>query len=58
MHKWWISSIHRGTGLVETTSIYPLVITFTPPIWRKFRGQVLNNLTRWLTGDGLIIEEL
>lgn len=42
---WWYVTTTRWTCAVETTDA--LVITTTPPLLRRFRGQHLRNLTGW-----------
>lgn len=44
--KYWVSC-RQATGQVNTNEEGRLV--FVPPIWGKFIGQPLTNLTQWLT---------
>jgi hypothetical protein len=50
MKKYWVSSKHRGTGQVD---VKDGCIVAMPSIWRKFKGQPLENLLQWLRQDGL-----
>ena len=49
MAWWWLSS-RKMTVAVETDN--GDVIRTTPPIVRKFQGQPLRNLTRWMQTHG------
>lgn len=49
MAKWWISN-PNFTGQVDTDSSG--VLTATPPVWKKFKGQPLSNLEKWLKSLG------
>jgi hypothetical protein len=51
---YWVSST-IGTCFVETKQG---VIIDTAPLWGKFIGQPLSNLTRWLSNKGLIVREV
>ena len=42
---WYISTRYRGTCWVQTNGD---VIVDTAQLWRKFIGQPLENLLRWL----------
>ena len=44
----WVSC-PWATGMVTTDD--KTIITKTPPVWRKFIGQSLRNLVRWLGKD-------
>lgn len=52
---YWLST-SKVTGLVEVINES---ISKTPPIWKRFIGQHIWNLIRWLKSvdSGLIIEE-
>ena len=47
LNKYWISA-PRFTGQVDTVSEEPFTILAAPPVWRKFVGQPMKNLIRWL----------
>jgi len=52
--KYWVSS-KKFTGQVD--SVDGLIVD-APPVWRKFKGQPLNNLLAWLRRiDGALILE-
>jgi hypothetical protein len=55
MITWWLSN-SRMTVRVRTDDNH--VIVETAPIVRKFRGQPLENLTRWLRrmGDTKVVK--
>jgi len=48
--SWWISS-PKGTCQVDTVNE---VITWTAPLWRKFVGQRIDDLERWLSKFGAV----
>lgn len=47
--KWW-ASCAKFTGQVDTGK--DDIITFTPPVWRKFVGQPFVHLLNWLRKFG------
>lgn len=49
MKEWWLSSL-RMTIWAETNNKY--TITRTAPIGRKFIGQPLKNLAKWMNKQG------
>lgn len=51
MKKLWVSS-PKFTGQVDVAD--GEVITMTPPVWRKFVGQPLENLVAWLSQFGKV----
>ena len=48
MTKYWVSC-KRFTGQVNVDDD---IITFTPPVWRKFVGQPFVHLLNWLRKFG------
>jgi hypothetical protein len=48
MTRLWVSS-PKGTCFVNTDD--NTIIVDTAPLWRKFKGQPLGNLIRWLGKD-------
>lgn len=46
---WWISSNKMTVGVVTTED---LIITQAAPIVRKFTGQYLGDLLRWMEKQG------
>lgn len=60
MTKWWVSCTH-ATGQVNTEADKAGrdIIVFVPPVWRKFMGQPLGNLMRWLDAKfGTVTSEI
>jgi len=53
--KWYVSS-PRATCKVETDKRG--VIVDAAPVWRRFIGQRMTNLLRWLGKEGLIVKPL
>jgi len=50
MVNYWVSS-SRGTCWVQTRNG---IIVDTAALWRKFKGQPIDNLTRWLRDANVV----
>lgn len=55
--RYWVSH-PKFTGMVECSESG--TITLAPPVWKRFTGQRIGSLVKWLKslGEGLRMEEL